>query len=208
MTQPIFFLLACLLPMVLRAQTPPALTITKSTKLARTKVYGQIVVTASDVVIDGNGAELHGPGTGGGKCEGVGILGKGVHGVTLRNLRVRGFAVGLQAEGCQRWTVEDCDFSDNFTDPEFGWGEQPDRGGILFVGMTQSVIAKSKGNRNWDGCHLRDCTGVSVRECQFSHCSNTCLKLWHTCGSEVRDNDLSRSEEHTSELQSLAYLVC
>src|SRR5437762_14354192 len=103
MTQMISFLLTGLLPAaVLLAQTPPSLTITQSTRLERGKVYGKVVVAASDVVVDGNGAELDGPGHGGGKCEGTGVLGKGVHGVTLRNLRVRGFAVGLCAEDGQR----------------------------------------------------------------------------------------------------------
>jgi parallel beta-helix repeat protein len=173
------------------AQSPAPLTITHSQTLERGKVYGPITIAASDVVLDGNGAEVLGPGASDGKYEGVGVISKGFDNVTLRNLRVRGFATGLQAEHGRGWTVDSCDFSDNFTDPEFGWGEQPDRGGIVWVAMARSAITKTKGNHNWDGLHLRDCTEVTVNECEFSHCSNTCLKLWHTTDSRFADNNFS-----------------
>src|SRR2546425_4016978 len=49
------------------------------------------------------------------------------------------------------------------------------------------------------GGHLDECTRCGHRAISFNSCRNR--KRW-------RDDRSERSEEHTSELQSLAYLVC
>ena len=59
----------------------------------------RLIVRASQVTIDGQGSMLHGPGAAENLASpeqaGVGILVEGCVNVTIRNLRVRGFATGL-----------------------------------------------------------------------------------------------------------------
>ena len=88
------------------------------------ELHARLIVRADYVAIDGNGATLVGPGRAGkpDSFQGLGIAAKGCKGVTVRNLKARGFAAGLAVEGGDHWLVEGCDFSDNFHDPEAGWG--------------------------------------------------------------------------------------
>ena len=64
------------------------------------------------------------------------VSAKGVSRVTLKNLNAKGWETGLQIEDGSGWLVENCDFSDNFHDPEFGWGENGRRGGIVLERVT------------------------------------------------------------------------
>mgnify|MGYP002682596689 CR=1 FL=1 len=111
-------------------------------------IHGRLVVRDSNVVIDGRGATLIGPGEERNPDSlaeaGIGIEAEGVSNVVLRNLKVKGFATGLQAVGCESWVIEGCDFSDNYHNPQFGWGEMPDRGGIVLVQCRDLVL---RGNR-------------------------------------------------------------
>jgi len=61
------------------------------------------------------------------------IHAQGVSNVRLRNVNARGWETGLKVENAQGWQVENCDFSRNFHDPSFGWGENGRRGGIILV---------------------------------------------------------------------------
>ena len=49
--------------------------------------------------------------------KGVGISAKGVSGVTLKNINVKGWDIGLKIEHGSKWLVENCNFSDNFHYP-------------------------------------------------------------------------------------------
>ena len=89
------------------------------------------------------------------------------------------------------WVIKGCDFSDNFHDPQFGWGENGRRGGILLEKVSHSVIRGNRANRVWDACVLVDCQENRLEENDFSHTSNTCLKLWHSTENRVADNNLS-----------------
>ena len=52
--------------------------------------------------------------------------------------------------------MEQCDFSDNFHDPSFGWGENGRRGGNFFDRVRLSTIRHCRANRVWDACILVD----------------------------------------------------
>lgn len=169
----------------------PVLEVTKDTTLDPKKTYGRVLVKASNVAVDGRGAWVIG--ADGGKpntYKGVGIEGKGVSGVAVKNVNVRGFETGLRIEAGEKWAVENCDFSDNFHDPAFGWGENGRRGGILLVGVRGSTIKNCKANRVWDGCVLDHSDGNTLSGNDFSRCSNTCLKLWRACDNRITDNKL------------------
>jgi parallel beta-helix repeat protein len=65
--------------------------------------------------------------------------------------------------------IEDCDFSDNFHDPTFGWGENCRRGGIVLERVLRSTLRRNRANRVWDGCVLVDCEGNLLEDNDFSH---------------------------------------
>ena len=82
----------------LRAGEP--LVINRDTVLEKDAVLRRgLVVRASHVTIDGNGATLEGPGKPGEpkSFAGTGVLAEGCSGVTIRNLKARGFETGLSA---------------------------------------------------------------------------------------------------------------
>jgi parallel beta-helix repeat protein len=170
--------------------------ITKDTRLEKGAVLNaRLVIRASHVTIDGNGATLVGPGRVGdpGSLEraGVGVHAAGVSGVTLKNLTAKGFATGLAIEDGRAWQVEGCDFSDNYHNPAFDWGELPPRGGILLTRVHASVFRKNRANRVWDGVHLRESDENTFEENDFSRCSNVCARLWTASRNRFVKNNLS-----------------
>jgi parallel beta-helix repeat protein len=170
----------------------PVLEVTSDTTLDPAKSYGRIVIRSSGVTLDGRGGWLVGGSQGDPKdWKGVAIEAQGVSRVTLRNLNARGWETGLHAVGGSGWTVEGCNFSDNFTDPRFGWGEHGRRGGMVLERINKSVIRKNRANRVWDGLVLVGCEEDLIEENDFSHTSDTCLKLWTSSRNSVRKNNLS-----------------
>jgi parallel beta-helix repeat protein len=155
----------------------------------------RLIVRASHVAIDGNGATLAGPGTAGDAASlesaGVGVLIEGATGVTVKNLKARGFATGLLIRQAQAVTVTDCDFSDNYHNPQHGWGELPPRGGILLERARYCVLRHNRANRVWDGIHLVEADDNLVADNDFSRCSNTCAKLWRSSRNKFLGNNLS-----------------
>ena len=159
------------------------------------QITARIIVRASHVVLDGNGATLVGPGRVGDvkslESAGVGVLLEGAVGVTLRNLKVRGFATGLAIRQAQAVLVADCDFSDNYHNPKHGWGELPARGGVLLDHARHCVLRNNRANRVWNGLHLIDSDDNLVADNDFSECSNTCAKLWKSSRNHFLENNLS-----------------
>ncbi|HLY67380.1 MAG TPA: right-handed parallel beta-helix repeat-containing protein [Chloroflexota bacterium] len=148
--------------------------------------YAGLRITASRVTIDGRGATIQGEG-----LQGVGVLARGIDGVRLLNLTVRGFETGLRIENGRGWTIEDCDFSDNFHDPDFGWGENGQRGGMVLVNLTDSIVRCCRANRVWDACALYGCEHIEALDNDFSHASNTCLRLRQSSFNILERNNLS-----------------
>jgi parallel beta-helix repeat protein len=155
----------------------------------------RLIVRASQVTIDGQGATLQGSGVVDDlkslEQADTGILVEGCANVTIRNLTVRGFATGLVVRDGEALLVEDCDFSDNYHNPKHGWGELPPRGGLLLERTRRSVLRHNKANRVWDGLHLIDSEDNLVEDNDFSHCSNTCAKLWKSSRNRFLRNNLS-----------------
>ncbi|GMV98276.1 MAG: hypothetical protein AMXMBFR83_26280 [Phycisphaerae bacterium] len=176
-------------------QDPPAaMSVTSNLTLEKNAVLrSPILIEADNVVLDGNGATLEGPGRAGDlkSFAGVGVRARGRSNVTIRNLKVKGFEIGLSASDGRRWLIENCDFSDNYHDPDFGWGEHAPAGGMLLEGMSRFAVRNCKANRVWNGLELRACSQGVVSRCDFSRCSNVCLKMWNSSGNTVDDNNLS-----------------
>ncbi len=176
----------------LAAEPQPILEVSSDITLDPNKTYGAIVVKKSGVTIDGKGAWLIGTTKGPPKgFKGTAISGDGVSRVTLKNVNAKGWETGLSVRNASGWTIEGCNFSDNFHDPDFGWGESGRRGGIVLERVTKSRIKKNRANRVWDACVLVESNENSIEENDFSHTSNTCLKLWTACRNTIKGNNLS-----------------
>jgi hypothetical protein len=176
------------------AAEPEPLVVTKDLTLEKGAVLRRpIVIRASNVTLDGNGATLEGSGKAGDPASfaGTAVLAEGCSGVTVRNLRAKGFETGLSARDGQAWLIEGCDFSDNYGDPEFGWGDGKRAGGILLARISESIVRKCKANRVWNALDLRESDGNLIEGNDLSHASNVCLKLWTSCGNSIEGNDLS-----------------
>lgn len=161
------------------AMAEEVLRITRDTVLDPCKTYGEIVIEASGVTIDGRGAWLIGPAARlkarakPADFRGVAIHSKGVSSVRLRNLNAKGWATGLAIEDGPDWHVEGCNFSDNFHDPEFGCGENGRRGGRALTRAGSSTIRRCRANRVWDACVPVDSADNAIEDNDFSHASNT-----------------------------------
>ncbi len=158
-------------------------------------VSARLVVRASHVTIDGRNAILAGPGQIGDAescaAAGIGILVEGGTGVVVKNIQAHGFATGLVLRDVRAASVTGCDFSDNYHNPKHGWGELPPRGGILCERVKQCVFQHNRANRVWDGLHLVEAEDNLVDHNDFSHCSNTCAKLWKSSRNRFLNNNLS-----------------
>lgn len=166
-------------------------TITTDTVLDPAKSYGRIVIAGSGITIDGRGTILVGSDTLANQRTGVAISSAGHDNVVLKNISARGWETGLKLEDASGWKVENCDFSDNFHDPDFGWGENGRRGGIVLENVHRSSITNCKANRVWDACVLVGSDENRISNNDFSHTSNTCLKLWNSIKNEIAGNNLS-----------------
>src|SRR5438128_704072 len=126
MPYPLLALFALLAPMPQPAYRE--IVVSQNTTLDRNAlVDARLVIRAGHVVIDGRGATLVGPAHPGDLLSyenaGTGVRAEGVSDVTLRHLKAKGFATGLAITDGRNWRVENCDFSDNYHNPGFGWGE-------------------------------------------------------------------------------------
>ena len=158
------------------------------------QTYGAIVVKKSGVTIDGQGAWLIGnaeESANAKQFKGTAIMADGVSDVTLKNVNAKGWETGLLVRNAKNWTVTNCNFSDNFHDPDFGWGENGRRGGIVLDHVQNSTLTGNQANRVWDACVLVDSDDNVLDGNDFSHTSNTCLKLWTSCRNSIRKNVLS-----------------
>ena len=104
-----------------------------------------IVVKKPGVTIDGRGAWLIGASKGAPKSlTGTAISAEGVSQVILKNINAKGWETALHVRDGDGWQVENCNFSDNFHDPDFGWGENGRRGGIVLTKVSRSTLKKNK----------------------------------------------------------------
>lgn len=175
----------------------PPLEVTGDLTLDPNRVYGELIIKASNITIDGRGAKLLGPRLRADaksdpkSYRGTAIIAAGVSNVTLKNVVAKGWETGLRVSDGERWTITGCDFSDNFHDPKFGWGENGRRGGLVLEKVRRSTIRGCRANRVWDACVLVDSDDNRLEDNDFSRTSNTCLKLWTSSRNVVEKNNLS-----------------
>ncbi len=195
----------------------PGMVITESVTFAP-GVYsfykGQgITVKGSHLTVDGNGAVLIGGkekgtanpqtplkefdyGCGAAKNEALGYFGTGlfldgVKDVTVKNLTVKNFELGAKLQGCSDCQLIGNDFSYNYHNPDHGWEEHEDLGGILLHNTCGCVLEGNRANEVWSGLVIRYGDENTVIGNDFSHTSNVGLRLWRACRNRFENNNFS-----------------
>ena len=123
--------------------------------------------------------------------KGTGIKSEGHSGITLKNATVKGFNLGLYVSNGSNWTIDNNNFSDNFTDPDYGWGDPYNYGAVMLESVNNSTIKNNKGNNVWTGLYLKHSNKNTVEKNDFSHNSNVCLKMWNASENVISDNNMS-----------------
>ncbi|WP_177222344.1 right-handed parallel beta-helix repeat-containing protein [Paenibacillus sp. UNC496MF] len=149
-----------------------------------------ILVAGSGITIDGNGAIIRGRGKVGSiySYAGNGLFASGHSGVTVKSLALSGFQIGMKIMNGKNWIIEDNDLSDNYTDPDFGWGDGEPFGALYLENVSHSQICNNKGNNVWNGLNLKYSNNNIVTGNEMSHCTNVCLKLWGASNNEINNN--------------------
>lgn len=122
---------------------------------------------------------------------GIGIHMKNCRGVKLHNVCIRGFEQGLFAENCCECEISGNDFSYNYHNPDWGWDEHKDLGGMIFYESHNNKIYNNKATDVWSALVLRHCDGNYVHHNNCSHTSNVGLRMWLASYNQIEDNDFS-----------------
>lgn len=147
-------------------------------------------IARSGVTLDGNDAHLLGN-----RDSPVGIRLAGLHGVTLRNLKLSSYKHGILAEECTDLTIEanqiretaevpsNTDFLDIWKPPEAAYGS-----GILLRKVEDSLIAQNDLQHQMCGLLNYYCRGLSVKSNISNYCSGFGFHLYETRDSLFEDN--------------------
>lgn len=132
-----------------------------------------ITLTGSDIVVDFNGAELIGSSDREFPNEfyGLGIrVEQGSH-ITIKNLRVRGYKVGLLATGVDSLKILDSDFSYNYRPRLGSTREREDLSDWLYYHENES----DEWLRYGAGIYLKNCPKALVKGCRVTGGQNGLL---------------------------------
>ncbi len=146
-----------------------------------------VTIEGSNIIVDFGGAALEGAGEGiaPSRFVGTGIRIKGDN-ITLRNAKVRGYKVGVYAEGSPNLTLENCDVSNNYRQRLLSTPQREDTSDWLWGHEND----ENQWLRYGAGIYLYKCSGATVRECRARNGQNgLCLVSSDRC--YVVDNDMS-----------------
>jgi len=153
-----------------------------------------IFIDASNITVDGNGAVLVGPGVSSNPNSyiGTGVTSTGVSGVTLKNLTVSGFLVGLTVTNGSNWNINNNNFSSNYTNPnDSNFGEEQLYGGMQLFSVSSSSITQNTADNNWVGLYLNGSNSNTISNNHCSPCSNRSLQLWASSNNTFTSNTMS-----------------
>ncbi len=193
---------------------PSGLRVTKSVRVApgeyllpAPKGDGAVVILGDDLTVDFQGAMLIGapPDVEPDRYVGRGIVIRGRN-VTVKNVKVRGYKVGIFAEDSEGLTLEECDVSRNFRqrlgstiereDPsDWLFGHENDENewlrygaGIYLLRSPGSTIAKCRARNGQNGLCLVRCDHSRVVENDMSFMSGWGLAMWRSSECEIFNN--------------------
>lgn len=122
---------------------------------------------------------------------GIGIYSNGTCNVIVKNICIKNFEIGLKLDNCNRWSILNNDFSYNYHNPNHGWDEHDDLGGIVLYHTNSCKIENNRCNNVWNALTIRYGNENSVKNNDFSHTSNVGLRLWASCKNEFYNNNFS-----------------
>ena len=172
----------------------PDLRITESTgvavetyRIADPEDDGAILIVGDDLVIDFQGATLMGArdGTPPDEFLGRGLLVRGRN-VTIKNLKVHGYKIGIFAEGSPGIALDRCDVSRNYRQRLKSTAEYEDLSDWLYGHEND----ENEWLRYGAGIYLLNCSNAAVSTCRARNGQNG-LCLVHCDGSYIVDNDMS-----------------
>jgi len=148
---------------------------------------GAVILGADDITVDFQGATLNGApdGRSPDRYAGKGIVVRGRN-VTLRNANVRGYQVGIYAEGATGLTITGCDVSDNYAQRLGSTIEREDGADWLYPHHNDD----HEWMRYGAGIYLLDCDGATVRNCRARHTQNG-IVLDRVSDARIYGNDCS-----------------
>ena len=170
---------------------------------------GVLIVAVSGVTIDLDGVTLEGsdPQAAPDAYRGVGIRVEGRGDVTIRHGSIRGFKVGIYAQGCRGLRVQDVEVTNNFrqhlkSTPEredgsdWLWPHKNDENqwmkeygaGIYLDRCVDATVAGCRGRDQQNGIILSRTDGSAVYDNDFSYHSGWGLGMWRSSGNEVSNN--------------------
>lgn len=131
-----------------------------------------IMLVGSDIVVDFQQAELRSPldPTRPDRFIGLGIEVKGKN-ITIKNVRVRGYKVGLLAHHCPQLTIENSDFSYNYRPRLHSSREREDFSDWLSYHQND----RNEWLRYGAGIYLDSCPNAIVRYCRITGNQNALL---------------------------------
>jgi len=194
-------LVACTLFLTptLQAQ-PAAIRLTKDLRITETtsvapETYriqdpdddGAVVILGDNTTVDVRGATLIGTAE---MRPADGFIGRGLvirgNNVTVRNLKVRGFKIGILADGAPGIVIDQCDVSRNY--------RQRLKSTVDHEDLSDWLYGHENDNDEWlrygAGIYLRNCPKATVSNCRARNGQNG-LCLVRCDRSHVVDNDMS-----------------
>lgn len=124
------------------------------------------------------------------RFQGVGIQADGVSNVTIKGFTISGFHDAMYITNSSGLVIEDNNLSNNFTDPNGGWGDQLG-GAVTLVSVHNSTIRNNIANNNANGLYLKYSNGNTIVNNDFSICSDVCLEMWNSSHNDIRSNNFS-----------------
>lgn len=147
-----------------------------------------LVVEGDNIILDFGNTQVRGdqqgqlPNT----YSGLGILVRNSKRVTIRNLRVRGFKVGLMAVNVQNLVLENCDFSYNYRQRLNSTALKED----LSDWMSYHQNEKDEWLRYGAGMYLRGCDSMRIENCRVTGGQNA-LMMTDCQAGKIINNDFS-----------------
>lgn len=125
-----------------------------------------------------------------GVFKGTGISASNVKNVTIKGFTLSGFKNAMYIQNASGMTIVDNDLSNNFTDPNGGWGDQI--GGALTLDTVNgSTIQNNTAYNNANGIYMKHSNKNTITDNEFAICSDVCLEMWHSSHNDIRNNDFS-----------------
>jgi len=147
-----------------------------------------ITIEGNDIIIDFSNSELKGSNKKSNPDEffGIGIIIKSSKNVTIKNLKARGYKVGLLARNIERLTLENCDFSYNYRQHLNSTQEKED----ISDWMSYHQNEKDEWLRYGAAMYLRDCNFVTIKNCKVTGGQNA-LMMTECNDGMIYNNDFS-----------------